>query len=66
MRVKRVPEVAEVSASEHKQQGVEIRCDVQLDQIKALKSGYTIELKNGESISSDLVVAGIGAVPEVA
>jgi len=60
------PEVAETIASEQKRQGVEIRCDVQLDQIKALKSGYTIELKNGESISSDLVVAGIGAVPEVA
>ena len=60
------PEVAETVASEQKRQGVEIRCDVQLDQIKALKSGYTIELKNGESISSDLVVAGIGAVPEVA
>ena len=37
-----------------------------MDQIKASKSGYTIELKNGESISGDLVVAGIGAVPEVA
>ena len=60
------PEVAEVVASEHKRQGVEIRCDIELDQIKASKSGYTIELKNGESISGDLVVAGIGAVPEVA
>ena len=45
---------------------MEIRCDVQLDQIQALKSGYTIELQNSESISGDLVVAGIGAVPEVA
>ncbi|MEL0044694.1 MAG: oxidoreductase C-terminal domain-containing protein, partial [Deltaproteobacteria bacterium] len=36
------------------------------DQIQALKSGYTVKLKNGESISGDLVVAGIGAVPEVA
>ena len=60
------PEVAEVVATEHKQQGAEIRCDVQLDQIQALKSGYTIELQNSESISGDLVVAGIGAVPEVA
>ena len=60
------PEVAEVVASEHKRQGVEIRCDIELDQIQASKSGYTIELKNGESISGDLVVAGIGAVPEVA
>ena len=60
------PEVAEVVATEHKQQGVEIRCDVQLDQIQALKSGYTIELQNSESISGDLVVAGVGAVPEVA
>ena len=58
--------VAEVVASEHKQQGVEIRCDVQPDQIQALKSGYTVKLKNGESINGDLVVAGIGAVPEVA
>ena len=59
-------ELAEVVASEHKQKGVEIRCDVQLDQIQALKSGYTVRLKNGESITGDLVVAGIGAVPEVA
>jgi len=59
-------EIAEVVASEHKQQGVEVRCDVQLDQIQALKSGYTVKLKNGESITGDLVVAGIGAVPEVA
>ena len=59
-------EVAEVVASEHKQQGVEIRCDVQLDQIQALKSSYTVKLKNGEPITGDLVVAGIGAVPEIA
>ncbi len=59
-------EVAEVVASEHKQQGAEIRCDVQLDQIQALKSGYTVKLKNGESITGDLVEAGIGAVPEIA
>ena len=59
-------EIAEVVASEHKQQGVEIRCDVQPDQIQALKSGYTVKLKNGESITGDLVVAGIGAVPEIA
>ena len=60
------PEVAEAVASEHKQQGVKIRCDVQLDHIQALKSGYTVKLKNGESITGDLVVAGIGAVPEIA
>ncbi len=59
-------EIAEVVASEHKQQSVEIRCDVQPDQIQALKSGYTVKLKNGESITGDLIVAGIGAVPEVA
>ena len=45
---------------------MEIRCDVQLDQIQALKSGYTVKLKNGKSITGDLVVAGIGAVPKVA
>ena len=60
------PEVAGVIANEHQQQGVEIICNVQLEQIHLLGDGYVVQLAEDKSIQGDFVVAGIGAIPEIA
>ena len=59
-------EVTEVIANEHQQQGVEIICNVQLEQIHLLGDGYVVQLAEDKSIQGDFVVAGIGAIPEIA
>ena len=59
-------EVTEVIANEHQQQGVEIICNVQLEQIQLLGDGCVVQLAEDKSIRGDFVVAGIGAIPEIA
>ncbi|MDL2406083.1 FAD-dependent oxidoreductase [Rhizobium calliandrae] len=62
-----VPEaVAEVIMQRHREEGVDIRCG---ETIMALEDGAEnaiVRLASGEEISADLVLIGIGALPNVA
>ncbi|HEV7322525.1 MAG TPA: FAD-dependent oxidoreductase [Ensifer sp.] len=59
-----VPEdIAAVVAERHRAEGVEIRCGTKIERIDADDRAARILLAGGEAIDADLVVVGIGAVP---
>ena len=57
--------VAERIAQRHRAAGVEVHCGTGISQIDGSSSGYRVVLDSGETVACDLVVAGIGAVPNV-
>ncbi len=58
-------EVAAVVAERHKAEGVEILCGVKIQELSEGRDGAQIRLEDGRTIAADLVVVGIGAVPNV-
>ncbi|OCP10147.1 MULTISPECIES: FAD-dependent oxidoreductase [unclassified Ensifer] len=59
-----VPEdIAVVVADRHQAEGVELRCDAKIERIDADDGRARVVLAGGETIEADLVVVGIGAVP---
>jgi 3-phenylpropionate/trans-cinnamate dioxygenase ferredoxin reductase subunit len=56
--------VAAVMAGRHVQSGVDIRCGTGVTGLAETASGVTITLAEGTAIEADVVVAGVGAVPE--
>lgn len=59
-----VPEyIAAIVAERHRAEGVDIRCDTKIDNIDADDRSVRIALEGGEAVDADLVVVGIGAVP---
>ncbi len=56
-------EIAAVVAERHRLEGVDIRCDTKIDRIDADDRSARIVLAEGDSIDADLIVVGIGAVP---
>jgi 3-phenylpropionate/trans-cinnamate dioxygenase ferredoxin reductase subunit len=58
-------EIAEVVELRHRKEGVEILLNARITSIAQGDNGMTVQLADGTSHSSDLVVAGIGAVPNV-
>lgn len=59
-------EIAAVVAERHRLQGVDIRCNVRIVGIEAGEERALIQLGDGDSLVADLVVVGIGAVPNTA
>lgn len=60
------PEVAARIAALHRVNGVELRCGTTVERIDQLASGKRrLELSAGPAIEADLVVAGLGALPNV-
>src|SRR5712692_6248544 len=61
------PEVAEVFARLHEQNGVDLRCGVQVAEITAGGQGTAggVRLADGTQIDADVVIAGIGIAPNV-
>lgn len=55
--------VAQVVADAHRNRGVDLRCGVTVEQISKQSGRYTVGLAGGEEVVADLVVAGVGAVP---
>lgn len=47
----------------HRENGVEFRFDAQVDQIREDAQSISVWLRRGETFSADLVLVGIGAVP---
>lgn len=59
-------EISEFIASEHRSQGVEIRLNAQVVRLhENLGRVRGVELADGEMIEADLVIVGIGIVPNV-
>jgi 3-phenylpropionate/trans-cinnamate dioxygenase ferredoxin reductase subunit len=58
-------EIAAVAAERHRQEGVEIVCGAKIAAIGHEGNGANILLADGGSIAADLIVVGIGAVPNV-
>ena len=56
-------EIAEVVANRHREAGVEILYGVRVDQIAANDSKVSIALADGRTIVAELVVVGIGSIP---
>jgi 3-phenylpropionate/trans-cinnamate dioxygenase ferredoxin reductase component len=56
--------VAAVMAGRHVSQGVDIRCGTGVTGLAETASGVTVTLAEGTAIEADVVVAGVGAVPE--
>ncbi|QND45128.1 FAD-dependent oxidoreductase (plasmid) [Rhizobium lusitanum] len=59
-------EIAEVMAGRHRQEGVDIRCGETIVAVEEGADSTVIRLGSGEIISADLVLIGIGALPNVA
>ncbi|MBP2233818.1 3-phenylpropionate/trans-cinnamate dioxygenase ferredoxin reductase subunit [Sinorhizobium kostiense] len=56
-------EIAAVVADRHRREGVEILCGVRISEIHEDEGGAAVLLADGGRIAADLVVVGIGAVP---
>lgn len=61
-------EVAGIFATLHRDHGVDLRCNTQVRRITGdnPRQGTGVELSDGTVIDADLIVAGIGAVPNTA
>jgi 3-phenylpropionate/trans-cinnamate dioxygenase ferredoxin reductase subunit len=57
--------VAERIAQRHRAAGVDVRCGAAIARIDGSSSEYRVVLDSGETLACDLVVAGIGALPNV-
>ncbi|WP_457580241.1 NAD(P)/FAD-dependent oxidoreductase [Ensifer canadensis] len=59
-------EIADVVADRHRLEGVDIRCNARIAAIKQREEKVEIKLADGGILLADLVVVGIGAVPNTA
>ncbi len=59
-------EVAEIVKARHETAGVRILTGVAIDRIERQGDGWAVRLADGTAVDCDLIVAGIGAVPETA
>ncbi|MGY1885049.1 NAD(P)/FAD-dependent oxidoreductase [Blastococcus sp. SYSU DS0753] len=58
------PQVGEWIRRLHERNGVDVRCAVALRQITPARGGFTVEFAEGPTLSADVVLAGVGAVPQ--
>lgn len=56
--------IAATMARRHVAAGVDVRCGTGVTELAQTASGVAIALADGERIEADVVVAGVGAVPE--
>ncbi|MEZ2126677.1 MULTISPECIES: NAD(P)/FAD-dependent oxidoreductase [unclassified Sinorhizobium] len=62
-----VPEkIATVIAARHREEGVELRCGQAIAALEEGSQSAVVRLANGEVIAADLVLVGIGAIPNTA
>ncbi|WP_438755100.1 NAD(P)/FAD-dependent oxidoreductase [Pararhizobium sp. O133] len=61
-----VPEaVAEIVADRHRAEGVELLCGVKIEDLSEDSDAARIQLADGRTMAADMIVVGIGAVPNV-
>lgn len=59
-------EIAEAITERHRQEGVDIRCGQTIEALQEETDKAVVRLAGGEVISADLLLVGIGALPNVA
>jgi 3-phenylpropionate/trans-cinnamate dioxygenase ferredoxin reductase subunit len=57
------PEVGELFARLHREQGVDLRTGVRIEQITPAPGGATIGLAGGDTLTVDRLVVGVGVLP---
>src|SRR3954449_4405333 len=57
------PEVAALFAQLHREQGVDVRTGVKVEEISAGSDGPAIRLAGGDTLSVDRLVVGVGVIP---
>jgi 3-phenylpropionate/trans-cinnamate dioxygenase ferredoxin reductase subunit len=57
------PEVAALFAQLHREQGVDVRTGVRIEEIATGSDGATIRLAGGDTLSVDRLVVGVGVAP---
>jgi len=57
------PEVAALFAQLHREQGVDVRTGVKVEEITAGSDGSTIRLAGGDTLAVDRLVVGVGVAP---
>jgi len=57
------PEVSAFYSRVHKEEGINIVTDAQVESIQGEKNAESVVLKNGNSYPADLVVIGVGVIP---
>ena len=60
------PEVADVFATLHREQGVEIRTNASVSAVDHDAGRTVVHLEGGETVETDLLVVGVGVQPNVA
>jgi glutathione reductase (NADPH) len=45
--------------------GIKVRCEVKISEIKKTDTGYSVRLEDGELVSGDLVINGAGRTPNI-
>lgn len=58
-------EIAAVIAARHQAEGVEIHCGVKIQSLDESRDDAKVLLEDGRTIAADLIVVGIGAIPNV-
>jgi len=58
------PEVAGIFASLHRAHGVDLRCGTRVSSIVGDSGAAIVRLEDGTSLEADLVVVGIGVIPD--
>jgi 3-phenylpropionate/trans-cinnamate dioxygenase ferredoxin reductase component len=57
--------VASVLQERHLEAGVDLRCGVVIDELEARSGSLRVLLSDGTTMSADIAVAGVGAIPNV-
>ncbi|WP_332632612.1 NAD(P)/FAD-dependent oxidoreductase [Halalkalibacter flavus] len=57
-------EIAKIVEARHREAGVTFTFGIGIEKIKKVKDGVVLSLADGTSIHSDVIIAGIGAIPE--
>ena len=58
------PRIAAVMAKRHVAAGIDVRCGAAVTGLAGVASGTAITLAEGGTVEADVIVAGVGAVPE--
>lgn len=58
-------ELAAVVAERHKAEGVEIHCGAKIRSLQEDREGVSVLFEDGGTLDADLIVVGIGAIPNV-
>lgn len=56
-------EIANLVQKKHEKNGTKIKLNIHIKQINKLESSYEVTLKNNEKLLTDLIIVGVGSLP---